>query len=95
MKKYITIISLGIINLLHASLHILQFIQSVILVNASTKKPRNFGEKYLTEITNPNQDILSNILHSPYFAVLWAIIGIFTLYVGIKDFIHHKKCKHI
>lgn len=34
------------------------------------------------------------LLHSPYFAILWAIVGIFTLWIGIKDFIHHNKCKH-
>jgi predicted membrane protein len=93
MKKYLTLISLGVINLLHAGLHIIQFIQSMILVSAV--KPRQFGEKYLNEInTTSNQDIFTQILHSPYFAILWGIIGIFTLYIGIKDFIHHNKCKH-
>jgi predicted membrane protein len=95
MKKYITIISLGIINLLHASLHIIQAIQSFLLVNQAVNKPRHFGEKYLDEVSNfSNQDVFIQILHSPYFAILWAIIGIFTLYIGIKDFIHHRKCKH-
>jgi len=34
------------------------------------------------------------MLHNPYFAILWGIVGLFTLWIGIKDFIHHKKCNH-
>lgn len=32
------------------------------------------------------------ILSNPIFNLIWATIGILTLYVGIKDFNHHKKC---
>jgi hypothetical protein len=87
MRKYITIISLGVVNILHASLHILQAVQSFLLVNST---PRHFGEKYMMGVEAP---IWSQILHSPYFSVVWAVIGIFTLYIGVKDFIHHRKCK--
>jgi hypothetical protein len=85
LKKSIIIIGLGLINLLHASLHIVQFIQSMILVRAAT-----FGPK----IEHQNISNIDMLLHSPYFAIIWAIVGIFTLIIGIKDFIHHRKCQH-
>ena len=84
LRKSIVLIGLGIINLLHGGLHILQFIQSMILVKKS------FGPK----IEHVNESMIDSMLHSPYFAILWAIVGIFTLWIGIKDFIHHNKCKH-
>lgn len=85
LKKSIIIIGLGLINILHASLHIIQFIQSIILVRATT-----FGPK----IEHNDISTIDMLLHSPYFAIIWAIVGIFTLVIGIKDFIHHKKCNH-
>jgi hypothetical protein len=33
-------------------------------------------------------------LHNPFLSILWAIIGLITLYVGIKDYIHHRRCNH-
>ena len=90
MRRYITIIGLGIVNLLHASLHIIQAIQSFLLASDAISSPRHFGEKYMVGVHTTS--ILSQLLHSPYFAVLWGIIGVFTLYIGIKDYIHHKKC---
>jgi len=89
MKRYMTIIGLGVINLLHASLHIIQSVQSFLLANQAAQ-PRHFGEKY---IVGGTQSLTSNILHSPQFAIVWGVIGLFTLYIGISDFIHHKKCK--
>jgi hypothetical protein len=35
---------------------------------------------------------LNHLLHNPILSLFWAIIGIFTLYVGIRDFKHHKGC---
>jgi hypothetical protein len=84
LRKSIVLIGLGIINVLHGGLHILQFIQSMILVKTS------FGPK----IEHVDENMIDSMLHSPYFAILWAIVGIFTLWIGIKDFIHHNKCKH-
>lgn len=84
IKKSVVIIGLGVINLLHAGLHILQFIQSMLLVKAAS-----FGPKVVH-----SKGILNDMLHSPYFAILWAIVGIFTLVIGVRDFIHHRKCKH-
>ena len=84
IKKSIVLIGLGVINLLHASLHILQFIQSVILVKAAS-----FGPKI-----QHKSGFIDTLTHSPYFAILWAFVGLFTLVIGIKDFIHHRKCNH-
>lgn len=45
MRKGITFIGIGLFNILHASLHIVQFIQSVILIGYSTESP--LAEKIL------------------------------------------------
>ena len=77
-NKSVTLIALGSVNLLHAFLHIIQFIQSLLMVNEATNK----------------HSYLSEMLHNPIFAFIWGIIGLFTLIIGIKDFIHHKRCDH-
>ena len=74
--KHIILISVGALNLLHGLFHIVQFIQSMLLV------------KYATTHSEDN-----DLLHNPYLSVLWAIIGILTLVIGVKDYIHHRKCK--
>ena len=80
MKRSTILIGLGSLNLIHGILHILQFIQSVLLVSSSLNKD-NTG--------------LDAVLHSPILSIVWAVIGLITLYIGIKDFRHHKKChKH-
>ena len=79
INKTIAIIGVGVANLIHGGLHLVQFLQSLILLRTSTE--------------SHEEDFLDSILHHPIFAFIWAIIGIFTLYIGIKDYIHHKKCK--
>ncbi|NBX78094.1 hypothetical protein EBQ93_01895 [bacterium] len=74
MRKYL-LIGLGSVNLLHGILHIIQFIQSILLLSA-------------------HESSLERFLHNPILSFLWAIIGLVTLYIGIKDFRHHKNCKH-
>ena len=69
-KKSWILIGLGSINLIHAGLHLLQFIQSIILFTKSTHSDEN-----------------------PLWSLIWAIAGLLTLYIGIKDFRHHNKCK--
>ncbi len=32
------------------------------------------------------------LLDSPFLSIIWAIIGIASLVIGIKDYRHHKKC---
>ena len=87
MKKFKTslvLIGIGIMNFLHAALHLLQFIQSIILVKASTNNHTHHHH---------DDSFLESLLHNPYFAILWAIVGISTLWIGIKDYKHHNKCQ--
>ena len=74
-KKSFLLIGLGGINILHAGLHLLQFVQSVILVTSSANCEHETG-----------------LLHNPIFNLIWAVVGLLTLYVGIKDFKHHNHC---
>lgn len=71
-KSSMLLIGLGSVNLLHAGLHLLQFVQSIILVTSAVKCEHEQG-----------------FLHSPIFNLIWAIVGLLTLYVGVKDFKHH------
>lgn len=82
MKKYIALISVGIFNTLHASIHIIQFIQSMLLLSTNI------------EHHHENESLMESILHNPILNIIWAVVGIFTLYLGIKDYLHHRKCKH-
>lgn len=82
IKKSILFILLGILNLLHAGLHIIQFIQSIFLVTMSL------------EHDHQHEGFIDSLLHNPIFAILWGVIGLLTLWIGIKDFRHHNKCKH-
>lgn len=80
MNKSLILIYVGILNLLHGIFHLIQFIQSIILVVYST------GEHH------EHETLIDKIMHNPIFAIFWAFIGIFTLVIGIKDYRHHKKC---
>jgi hypothetical protein len=77
MKKSTILIGLGSLNLIHGILHILQFVQSILLVSSSLEKDNNG---------------LDFVLHSPILSIVWVVIGLITLYIGIKDFRHHNKC---
>lgn len=66
-KKSWLLIGLGSINILHAGLHLVQFIQSVMLVTKQSDE-------------------------NPLWSLLWASVGLLTLYVGVKDFKHHNHC---
>ena len=76
MKKTLLIISLGLLNVIHGSLHLIQFLQSIIIIGFSSEN-----------------SYIETVLHNPFFTFIFAFIGILTLAIGIKDFIHHKKCK--
>lgn len=80
-RKSIALIIAGALNVLHASTHLIQFVQSIILVSISSTAEDHEG-------------FFENIIHNPILNIIWAIIGLFTLYLGIKDFRHHKNCKH-
>lgn len=80
--KSIVLISLGALNFLHGMMHIIQFVQSILLVTYAS----NHKEEH-------HEGVIDTILHHPAVAVLWAVIGLATLIIGIKDYRHHKKCK--
>ena len=80
MKKTLLLIGLGIFNALHALIHLFQFAQSMVLLHTSLNAP-------------DNETGIDKLLHNPIFSIIWAIIGIMTIYIGIKDFKHHHKHK--
>mgnify|MGYP005995697033 CR=1 FL=1 len=83
MKKHIIIISVGVLNVLHGSFHIVQFIQSMFFV-AYASHDHSHG----------HEGTIEKIMHNPIFALIMGLIGILTLVIGIKDYRHHKKCEH-
>lgn len=80
-NKSLFLISVGILNLLHGLTHIIQFIQSIFLVTYSLE-PHEY------------HSAIDRLMHNPFLALLWAIIGIISLIIGIKDYNHHRKCNH-
>lgn len=82
MKKAIFLISLGFFNALHGLMHFVQFIQSLFLIAYSTTHHEEHG------------NFIEKIMNNPIFSLIMAIIGISTLVIGIKDFIHHRRCKN-
>jgi len=80
MKKHIVLISVGVLNVLHGSFHIVQFIQSMFFV-AYASHDHAHGEGFIEQV-----------MHNPIFALIMGIVGILTLVIGIKDYRHHKKC---
>lgn len=81
IKKHVVLISVGVFNFIHGITHILQFAQSVLLLRESAKH-------------HHHETLLDKILHHPIVAFIWAVLGVITLIIGIKEYIHHKKCKH-
>ena len=80
MKKIFIIIFIGFLNTIHGLLHIIQFIQSMILLKYSTVKEEH--------------SFVEEMIHNPIFSLIMGFIGIITLIIGIKDYLHHKKCKN-
>jgi hypothetical protein len=80
MKKIFIIIFIGFLNTMHGLLHIIQFIQSMILLNYSK--------------TEDNHSFVEEMIHNPIFSLIMGLVGIITLIIGIKDYIHHKKCEN-
>ena len=83
IRKSIIFIGLGVMNLFHAGLHVIQFFQSFLILNMVSHNHNHHSE-----------NIFTTIIYSPIFSGFWVLIGLITLWIGVKDFIHHKKCKH-
>lgn len=82
MKKTLLLISVGILNTIHGVFHIIQFIQSMFFVAYATEH-------------HEHHTGLDQVMHHPIFALAMGLVGLLTLFIGIKDYIHHKKChKH-
>jgi len=79
-KRAIVLISVGFLNFVHGMLHVVQFIQSIMLV------------AYSTQHHHHPESMIDKILHHPVLAFVWAIIGLLTFVIGVRDFKHHRKC---
>jgi hypothetical protein len=44
-------------------------------------------------IGHSHNETMEQLLHSPILSFIWAVVGLATLIIGIKDFKHHKNCK--
>lgn len=85
MKKSISIIFLGIFNLLHFSSHLIQLIQSLLLIKTNNNDTKDYYH------SNHSEDsIIDSMLHNPYFNIVWIIVAFYTIYAGIVDFKYHK-----
>lgn len=80
MKKVGGLVILGILNIVHGLSHLLQLIQSLFLASYSLGEYED-GNWY------------HNMMESPYMGFIWLIVGCLTVYLGIRDFKHHKKHK--
>jgi len=80
MKKHFILISVGVLNVLHGSFHIVQFIQSMFFV------------AYATHDHGHEESFIEQVMHNPIFALVMGVVGILTLIIGIKDYRHHRKC---
>jgi hypothetical protein len=79
MKSFKIIIAVGVLNLIHGGIHIFQFLQSVLLTYYSLNHTEN--------------ETMEKIMESPWMALLWGALGIMTLWIGIRDYKHHKHHK--
>lgn len=77
MKSFTIAIGVGLLNFIHGVSHLIQFIQSMILLHESTSQEHQ------------------GIFHTPIFALIWAIVGLTSLVIGIRDYKHHRKCKTV
>lgn len=79
--KTLAIILLGILNILHGLSHGLQLIQSLLLASYSLSGIHDESNWY------------HSLMENPYMGIVWLLVGVSTVYLGIKDFKHHKHHK--
>jgi hypothetical protein len=80
MKKHLLVISVGLLNVLHGGFHLIQFVQSLIFVAYATHD-------------HPHEGWVDQVMHHPIFALIMGLIGLATLVIGIRDYLHHKRCE--
>jgi hypothetical protein len=78
-NKLALLLSIGVLNLVHGGIHIIQLLQSVLLVSYSVEEDHHHHESWIEEL-----------LHNPYLSFIWAVVGILTIWIGIKDYRHHR-----
>jgi uncharacterized membrane protein len=81
MRRSLLLLGGSVVNLIHFSTHIVQFVQSMLLIE---------GASHLHE----DESALEHVLHHPLMMGLWGLIGLVSFVIGVKDVIHHKKCSH-
>lgn len=77
MKAFKIIIVIGLLNVIHGAIHIFQFIQSVLLTYYS--------------FNHNGSGWISKIMENPWMGLVWGFLGMLTIYIGYKDYKHHKK----
>lgn len=77
IKKTAILISVGVLNLIHGLVHLFQFLQSVLLASYSFE--------------GNHESWLHHLIENPYTGIIWALIGLSTMYIGYKDYKHHKE----
>lgn len=50
--------------------------------------------QFIQSIILSTQSHHDSIFDSPVFSFIWAFIGLFSLIIGIRDYVHHRRCNH-
>lgn len=80
-NKSIALVLIGSANALHGIFHLIQFIQSMMLVINSAHHHECHGTWF------------DEMMHNPIFAIIWAVVGLWTLKIGLNDYKHHQQCR--
>jgi hypothetical protein len=81
MKNFKILIAVGVMNIIHGSIHIFQFIQSMLLT-------------YYSVSNKESGAWIHKLMESPWMGLVWGFIGFITLYIGYQDYEHHKIENH-
>jgi hypothetical protein len=76
MKSFKFVIAFGFFNLLHGGIHILQSVQSFLLTYFS--------------LSGKNIEWIDRVMESPWMGLFWGLLGIATIWIGYRDYKHHK-----
>ena len=81
-KKLKILLATGSINIIHGLLHLIQAFQSFFIASHSIYAYRTRSQFWV---------ILHQVLEHPATAILFTLMGILTIWIGIKDFKFHSK----